>query len=77
MDNHKLIQTWEELSRCESDTHYLKIDLDMGCGWVKSKTDSEDRLYLSTHSFYGSSYKGTTQILRNRGFDVEIRNWDE
>ncbi|KOP29496.1 hypothetical protein ADM98_11535 [Exiguobacterium sp. BMC-KP] len=76
MNNRTLVKSWEELNQCKSDTHYLKIDLDMGCGWVKSKTDAEDRLYLSTHSFYGSCHEGTTQILQERGFAVEIDNWD-
>lgn len=72
-----IIKSWEELSHCKSDTHYLKIDLEMGRGWVKSKTDSEDRVYLSTHSFYGSCYKDTTQILNERGFDIKVDNWDK
>lgn len=76
LDNQMLIKSWDELKHCKSATHYLKLDLEMGCGWVKSKTDSDDRIYLSTHSFYGSCYKGTTQILQERGFDVVIANWD-
>lgn len=77
MGKRALIKSWEELSNCKSDTHYLKVDLEMGCGWLKSKTDSEDRVYLSTHSFYGSCYKGTSKILQDAGFDVEIENWDK
>lgn len=77
MKNTVLIQSWEELKNCKSDTHYLEIDLEMACGRVKSKSDSEDSVYLSTHSFYGSRYKGTSQILQERGFHVEIDNWDK
>lgn len=77
MVGRTVIKSWEELNKCKSDTHSLEIDLVMGRGRVKSKTDSEDSVYLSTHSFYESSYKYTTQILNDRGFNVEIDNWDK
>lgn len=75
-DDEMLVRNWEELKGCKSETHYLKIDLEFGCGWIKSKTDSDDRMYLSTHTFYGSCYKGSTILLKEKGFDVEIDNWD-
>lgn len=34
-------------------------------------------VYLSTHTFYGSSYKYSTETLQKYGFDVEIDNWDK
>ena len=34
-------------------------------------------VYLSTHTFYGSSYKNSTKIMQEHGFDVEIDNWDK
>lgn len=33
--------------------------------------------YLSTHTFYGSNYEHSTEILQKYGFDVEIDNWDK
>lgn len=65
-----------------SPTHILEIDLEYGCGWVHPKKDLEfsswdDRHYLSTHTFYGSQFKASTQILQSCGFNVELANWDE
>ena len=37
----------------------------------------EHHVYLSTHTFYGSNYKKSTEILQKYGFDVEIDNWDK
>lgn len=37
----------------------------------------EEHVYLSTHTFYDSSYKMYTRVLQNHGFDVEIDNWDK
>lgn len=34
-------------------------------------------VYLSTHTFYGNSYKHSTKLLRACGFDVELDNWDK
>lgn len=33
--------------------------------------------YLSTHTFYGSEYKYSTELLQRFGFDIEIDNWDK
>ena len=77
----KLISTWEELSKCESETHTLKIDI-KGCnGWIfENKIDIDDddydMHYLSTHTFYGLNYKDSTRLLQKCGFNVEIANWD-
>lgn len=37
----------------------------------------EHHVYLSTHTFYGSNYERSTEILQKHGFDVEIDNWDK
>lgn len=37
----------------------------------------EHHTYLSTHTFYGSNYKRSTEMLQKHGFDVEIDNWDK
>ena len=34
-------------------------------------------VYLSSHTFYGSQYKYSTELLQAHGFDIEIDNWDK
>lgn len=85
MENEpKMISTWAELKDCESETHILDIDLDMCSGWIRPKNSHEDQLnyfknnhYLSTHTFYGSSYQQSTKVLQDFGFNVQLANWDE
>jgi hypothetical protein len=75
------INTWEELSKCTSETHILDIDVE-GCnGWVRPKIPNPNDMweglhYLSTHTFYGGTYEYSTEVLQSCGFDVEIANWD-
>ena len=76
----KLINTWDELRECTSETHVLEIE--DYCGWIRPKVRDEenywkDNHYLSTHTFYGGTHKYSTEILQKCGFDVEIANWDE
>ena len=74
----KFIRDWNDLVGLESENYKLKIDIDMGCGWIISKTETDEiNKYLSTHTFYGSSYKGYEELLRKCGFDVELNNWDK
>lgn len=80
----KLIRTWEELSKCESETHILDINVDMCCGWIRSKKVTEvgkdyfkHNHYLSTHTFYGSNYEQSTKLLQECGFNIRLANWDE
>lgn len=81
--NRKYIKHWSELKEVESPTHILEIDLKYGSGWIKPKKEPENPQswdgyhYLSTHTFYGSSYKDSTEILQSCGFNVELANWDE
>ena len=78
MDNKpKLIKTWVELKECISETHTLEIDVDGGNGWIFDKNDNDSIFYLSTHTFYGSMYKYSTEILQKYGFNVQLANWDE
>ena len=87
-----LIKDWDELSKIpnESDTHILEVDTHMGSGWLKAKERKEydsnieylDQVknldvYLSTHTFYGSTYEFSTKVLKACGFDVELENWDK
>lgn len=73
----KLIKDWNELVGLESENYVLDIDLDMGCGWVRYKNTLKKAFYLSTHTFYGSKYKYSTEVLKEYGFDVELVSWDE
>lgn len=75
----KIIRGWEDLIGLESEKYYIKVGLGMGCGWIVPKDDSyaPHSHYLSTHTFYGKTYKGYEQLLRSCGFDVELVSWDE
>ena len=81
----KLIRNWNELVGLESENYRLEIDTKMGNGWIRPKVETEEterehckhNVYLSTHSFYGSSCQGYTRILQEYGFDVVLANWDE
>ena len=72
----RLIKSWDELNGLQSENYYLDIDSDLGCGHIYRKSDNELMDYLSTHSFYGKSYKDYTIMLQEYGFDVQLKNWD-
>lgn len=72
----KLIKYWSELDGLENDNYKIEVDTYIGCGWIRSKREDRD-IYLTTHTFYGSNYKSSTQLLQEHGFDVELANWDE
>ena len=46
-------------------------------GIETTKEYFENHIYLSTHTFYSSQYKRSTEILQKCGFDIEIDNWDK
>lgn len=78
----KLIKDWKDLEGLESETHKIELDYDMDnepyCGWIRAKVKSDKHdYYLSTHTFYGHQYQESTRVLQERGFDVEIDNWDK
>lgn len=81
----KLIKSWEDLVGLESEKYKIEVELNNGCGHIVPKVETEETKenywehheYLSTHTFYGSMYKYSTQILQKFGFDVEIDNWDK
>lgn len=61
-------------------------DIPPHAGWIKPINDDEnkkdkdyyeDHIYLSTHTFYGSKYKWSTETLQEHGFDVILDNWDK
>ena len=71
----KIVKNWSDFVGLESDTYKLKIDLDIGNGWIipKESFPNKPTYYLSTHVFYDKSYKGYEQLLRKCGFDIEIQ----
>lgn len=82
----KLIRNWKELSEVPpNDKYKIVVDLDMGSGWIKPIEETEEthenyfkhHHYLSTHTFYGSTYEYSTEVLQRFGFDVELDNWDK
>ena len=65
------VNNWEDLSKCESPTHTLKL-LDLGgSAWLTDKVTKE-RTYLSTHTFYDSQRDATTELLQKSGFKVKL-----
>lgn len=46
-------------------------------GKMRDEEFFKHHYYLSTHTFYGSNYKHSTEILKKYGFDIEIDNWDK
>lgn len=75
---HRFVRHWADLAEVpESETHRLEIDVG-GCnGWIHRKDGNEFLgRYLSTHTFYGTNYLGSTRLLRSCGFNVTLANWD-
>lgn len=76
----QLISTWAELAKVpESPTHRLDINVVNCNGWVRAKDpgSTDCPRYLTTHTFYGSSYARETRALQARGFNIQLANWDE
>lgn len=82
----KLIKNWEELSKVPPNSKYkIEIAFNMCNGWIVPIEETEEtnkdyfnnHVYLSTHTFYGSNYKRSTELLNKFGFNVEIDNWDK
>lgn len=79
-----LISTWEELGKAYSETHYIELSKEGWNGHVRPKDESlnegdsywRHNMYLSTHTFYGSSYYYMTTKLRELGFNIQLANWD-
>lgn len=76
---HRFIRHWKDLAQVpESATHRLEIFVNDGNGFVHKKDGKGGwPIYLSTHTFYGSSYMRSTRRLRECGFNVTLANWDE
>lgn len=81
----KLISTWDELDGLESEKYKVEVDKYFCNGWIVPKVETEEteenyfdhHVYLSTHTFYGTQYEYSTEVLQKFGFDVEIDNWDK
>lgn len=50
---------------------------DFYCNCPNDDNYFDNHVYLSTHTFYGSTYKYSTKVLQEHGFDIEIDNWDK
>ena len=74
-----LIKDWRELSLVpDSSTHKLEINVDGGNGWIYKKDGRQFMgRYLSTHTFYKSTHKRSTRLLRSCGFNITLDNWDK
>lgn len=78
----KKIKSWQELAGLESEKYKLQVRLFGlgGCAFILPKVETEEtkkdyykhHFYLSTHTFYPSKYKESTEILQKFGFDVEL-----
>ena len=70
-----LIHNWKELSEVEdSETHQLEIE--DHCGWIRSKSNDDIEYYLSTHTFYDSTFQSSSKILQAHGFNVQLKSLD-
>lgn len=70
------IKTWEDLVGMENENYKIEVDLKYGSAWIRPKNNKDEfGCYLSTHTFYEMNYKGSTKILQNYGFNVELESW--
>lgn len=71
----ELIKNWKELATLPpSKTH--KIEVKEYNGWL-IEIETDKKVYLSTHTFYGSQHKWSTALFQSCGFDIEIDNCDK
>ena len=68
----KIAKNWSDLAGLENENYYLDINIDFGCGWIRSKETDESVAYLTTHTFYKSKYRFCTAQLQHYGFEVEL-----
>lgn len=76
---HQTVRHWGDLGKLPpSNTHYLEIHVEACHGRIRPKADDEALGdYLSTHTFYGSNHQHSTKLMRKRGFNVTMENWDK
>ena len=72
----KKIRGWDDLDGLENEHFKVKFFRERGNGDIVAKTGwAKDKYpygYLSTHTFYPEAYKGAEEMLKERGFDVEL-----
>lgn len=76
MEEPKFIRDWPDLLGMENEKYYINVDLKYGSAKIIEKATGRVVVYLSTHTFYGSQYEASTEILRKCGFNVTLNNWD-
>ena len=80
----QLVNNWRDLSKCESSKYRIVLEDNKCSAWIEPKKETietkenyfEHHQYLSTHSFYGDTYRDTNNLLKKFGFDVEVVSWD-
>lgn len=76
MNQIRKIRGWKDLQDLENENFKVDVDLKRGNAHINCKTkwaeDNYPRGYLSTHSFCPNQYKGTEEMLIERGFAVEL-----
>lgn len=72
-----IIKDWEHFKSLNLDNGdiYFDVDVEMGNANVKSHKDPSFHAYLSTHTFYESNYKHSTERLQMWGFKVALESW--
>lgn len=69
----KTVENWEQLNECTSENYQLEVDLHIGSGRIVQ--DGNYIAYLSTHTFYESTYKHSEELLNKYGFNVKLKSW--
>ena len=69
------VSNWDELRNIPDSDHF-KLDIEEYNGWIKCKETGDVIQYLSTHTFYGTTYKMYQKTLNEHGFPVKLANWD-
>lgn len=78
-----LINNWDELADAKLENERFKVIVEEGHynGSIYENINGEWEFkeYLSTHTFYGEhthQYFYSTELLRECGFNVQLKNWD-
>ncbi|MGL5719078.1 MAG: hypothetical protein ACRCX2_39120 [Paraclostridium sp.] len=68
------IRNWKELEslKLENENWIVEVRTKEESGYIRSKTDRTNKVYLSTHLFYKGSSEEYTKRFKERGFNVNI-----
>lgn len=69
----QVISNWHDLKGLESHDYFIEDNVQMYSAWVTNYENSSDNHYLSTHTFYDSQEKASTNLLRYLGFNVVVK----